>query len=724
MSGIVQYDELLALTGFDLNQQPPDPFHSLGKNPGEEDSLKWAMDAKQSVWDATRSRANKQITVSAMCQGRYYDNQDANLDFRDPKTLKFQQHSKVTIPEHHRYVNTLSARLSKFQPGIQVGPYTNEFQDKDAARVGQKVIDSLDKSLNLNLLKKKMVKKALKFGEQVVVVEWDEKGGPVDPQWHKDKKKYGDKAYSIKCKKTGEVREYDPDKPTRAGGFKLSLPLPWNVLMDPQSEPSEVQWVIICKGPQHIDNLRARFPKKKGKLNERSSKAPGVDYDDAGTYENHFDEYHLYVRSSEQLPKGKKIIFLEDLVLESGDNPLHDIEALQDSEWGDLPIERMVDIDLDGELHGFSSLYLVHNLIHAKNRIITMAYRNFQLAGHPKWLVHKGAKIQRSALGNDATLVTWHGNIPPTLAQMATIPPGSLELYNIFTAECDKVMNVHPVSSGTPPPGIKAGVAIRLLEEIEEANLTNLIDNIGNLSVALGRRLLSMAGKYMSKGAHLIRIVGEDDADVIEEFEPDILTKPFNYKLEKISNQARSPAARMQNIIDLVEVVKDSTTQEQILDAMDLIEPNKISDPGVAAVQLAEYENELCGQDKPMLEPREGERLSVHWNVHMAYYQRRGFQQLPTSAQERFREHMIGTEFLMSELAMLNPMFEQQVLSLPGYPAFYHLPPDQMAKRQALIQGPQAATQPMPEMGSEQLMNPEEMMMPQQPMTGQEIAQG
>jgi hypothetical protein len=62
MSGIVQYDELLALTGFDLNQQPPDPFHSLGKNPGEEDSLKWAMDAKQSVWDATRSRANKQIT--------------------------------------------------------------------------------------------------------------------------------------------------------------------------------------------------------------------------------------------------------------------------------------------------------------------------------------------------------------------------------------------------------------------------------------------------------------------------------------------------------------------------------------------------------------------------------------------------------------------------------------------------------------------------------------
>ena len=717
---VVHYDELVSLSGGDLDATPPAPFYSIEK---QDDELQWLQEAKQSVWNATRERANKQITMSALCRGRYYENQDAFLDFRDPRTQKNQRTTVVTLPEHQKYVNRLSNKLIKFQPGVQVGPYTNTYSDKEDARIAGKLSESLERSINLTKLLHRVTGRSFKFGEQFAVVTWNPEKGPIDPQWEADRKRFGDTAQTITKKGTGEViRKYDPDRPTRAGDYEIRLPLPWNLLLDPKDEPQDVMWIMLVEQNVHYEELKRRWKRKKATVSEwiQGAKEGKTNIDSISTpqRQDHTTVYHFYHRSCAELPKGKYLAWVDGLILERGPNPMHGIEALDESEWGDLPIERMVDLELEGELHGFSSLYLVHNGIQQRNKILSMTHRNYLMAGHIKWLVHETANVTREALGNDGTIVKWSGNQPPTLAAYNPIPPGSLELWTQLGQSTDEFMNVHPVSSGNPPPGIKAGVAIRLLEEIEETNISDRIQELGDFKIALIRRLIAMSGRFCKKGVHLIRIVGEDKTDIIEEFDPERLTKRFNYTLDKVSKMARSPAARMQQIIDLVSVVKSETTQEQILDAMNLVQPEKLTDPGVAAVTLAEYENECCAQNKEMPAPREGERFIVHWNVHSAFYQSRAFQLMPEAAQERFRKHMLATEFLLSELAAVNPMCEQQVLSLPGFPSFYHLPPEQLAKRQALIQGPQAGPPPM---GSEQLRAPEEMMMPQPQMTGAEV---
>lgn len=687
----------------------------------------WLSSTQQSTRELTQSILSKQLTNLCLERGYYWEDKDKYADFLNLRRTNAKPSTKLVVNDVRKYVQILSNKLNRFRPSVVVSPDSSEFSDKQSARVAKKVLDTQDMDLNLRELIVNNSRKCLRYGEGVMFVLWDKNKGGFSKRWQKAKEKYENKKMKIKSGKEDWV--YDPKKPESIGDLELYCASPFEYEMEQRSRPQDVGWVKLYKVVS-IDWLKREYPEKEKELGESSTHGQPQNYLDVDRIqiensEDYVVQCETWVRSSKYLPEGRYIKSVGDVILESENNPYSDIEVLKEqSEWGDLPIERMVAWQVDGQLTGESILNAVIPLIHAKNKSITLINRILVLLGYPKILAPRTAKISYKDINNDISVIEWSGQAPPQAFNFAALPNGVFEFIQYLAGECDKQMAVHPISQGAPPAGIKAGVALRLLEELEDQQLTDLIQAQNIFVLALARRRLGLASKFYKKeDGRLVRILGVDQQDVLEVFDIKDLGKKFTLRLEEAGQMARSPAARAQQILDLVQYDPQAFTPDEIKVALDLVQPERITDPAYAAVNLAEFENEQCAQNKPIPEPREGEKFMVHWNIHMSYYQRRGFAELPEEAQAGFKEHVMLTEYLMYELAQKNQAFTQELMLLRGFPAFFTLPPIQLVQQQMQAQQQQMQGQPIAPQ-QDQMMAPEQALMPQEKMSPQQITKG
>jgi hypothetical protein len=681
----ISYDEIVRI-GSELQEETQiEPIWSLNRM-SNENVLDWITRARASIWDASRERANKEITNMAMMRGIYWENQDRYADFRNLRTRQLTNTKLIAINDFYHYVDTLVSKLNKFRPGVIFSPWSNEFQDKQGATIAGRVYEAIVTTKNLAKLFMNISRRVLIGGEQFVLPLWNSEKGPISERWLKAKEKYGDRR--MRFRRDDWV--YEPDMPERIGDLCFYTPYNWRVFVDPAECPEESQWLMWCTYP-HKEEIKFDYPKygpriddyvKAMKQGSYSGSYIDTNVEEDTEYSSKIPVIYLWVRSSKYLSQGLYVKCIPgSVILEMEDNPFSEIPVLQESEWGDLPCERLTYIDSDDDLHGLSALQFIQSLVHTKNKLVSMMNKNIMMFHHHKFLVHKSAGVQFSELtANDSTVVEWAGIQEPKLVNWGMFDQGLVEFAAILNNENDKIMKIHPISQGTPPPGIKAGVALRLLEEVEDQQLTTMITKQNHFTISLARRIIGICGKYYKKGdGRLVNILGQDSVDLLDEFDPDLLSKSYNVSPEPISQFARSPAARTQQIIDLLEVTPNvPKTQEQLIDALQLVKPEKITDPAVTAIRAAEYVNELCAQNKPLPEPRPGDNYIVKWHVHMSFYQRPSFINLPKKAQQRFLDMMLGLEYLMAEHTRKNPSFRQILLTIPTWPAFYNLPPEML----------------------------------------------
>lgn len=690
------------------------PFWSL-KKPSQKDKLEWLNLARRAMWDTQRARANKDITVNAMYHGEMWADlpNTRYVDNRLPHQRKYNEKKKITVNDVYYYVDELVGKLKRFKPGVLVRPFSNEFKDRDGAQVGKRLYETYEISGKFVKSDKKVKIRTIKYGEGYNLITWDSSKGQISRRWKEANEKYGDKAHKIK--KTGWV--YDPDSPERAGDISYVSPLNWELLLGPGKTPEDVPWVMHFDY-KHKEEIKSLHSNAAGYIDSVEPVQSAKQYDDEDNTTSELRDHLLYVRfwhrAHPLLPKGKEIVFIRGKILEERDNPYSGIEALEDSEWGDLPLERMEFIESDESIHSETSIHFVLNLLHAKNMLLSMANKNIVLAGHPKFLVHRRSKVLWDRLRDNSTIVQYEGGVPPQIVNFANLPNGVFELYALLTQEADKLMKTHQISSGSPPPGITAGVALRLLEEIEDLALSTLIESQNDYTLAVARRTVALAGKFFSKDdGRMIRIVGKDNQDLLEDFDPEMLTQKYNFRVDTINQEARSPAAKQQQIIDLLEVTKDNPpTQEQLIDALELVQPDKITDPAKAAVTAAEAVYQVILSNKAPNPPRQGLNYIVYWRVLMAKAQNRGFEKLPEKAQNEFRKYMLGLEFLMDEHALRNPIFEELLYTqLPYFPAYYNTSP----RPPVPVPAPQAASASL--QGTQSLAPPDSVLAPQNQST-------
>ena len=141
------YDEILAVTG-EETVETIKPFWAREEK-DKEGTLEWLNEAHGQVYNLQRARANRLITNLALYKGIYWESQDPYADFRNLRTYRVQETRKVTVNDVYHYCSSITGKLNRIRPNVVVAPYTNEYNDKVAARVGKKVLDSIEEQFKM-----------------------------------------------------------------------------------------------------------------------------------------------------------------------------------------------------------------------------------------------------------------------------------------------------------------------------------------------------------------------------------------------------------------------------------------------------------------------------------------------------------------------------------------------------------------------------------------------
>jgi hypothetical protein len=694
----ISYDEILKQYdsgGYDATNAIK-PLWAI--KPKEDNILEWVDNSHNVLFSATREYVNKQIQNLALYKGIHYWSQDRNTDFRRPGSGRMTRDGKrIIVNDAKRLIDQKVAKVVQFMPTTMPVPASNEFSDRTAAKVAKEVLKHIAATKGKEAIFRDCCRRAFIFGEGVCLTLWNDEVGGYNEKFSKFLAKY--RKANDKYPSDSEIVKagFESDSDIFLGDIDYPLPLPWEITYDPKRCPEEVEWV---RWSRHVpfEWLKRKFPKALKSMQdmEEPIKTINVESLEVDTLSNHVLFHTTWHRSNANLKAGMVINSIPGLILDFDESPYPE---MHEGEWGNLPIERITDIDIDGHLRGHSTLTVITNLMHTRNKHLTSINRNLSLAGSPKVFIHSQSKIAYDSLSDDRqTIVEWSGQVAPHVMTLTSLPPEVFMFVENLGKEMESLAGIHPISTGSPPPGIKAGVALRLLDELENRNDAPIIKKASAFVQGIDRKTLRICGKFYNEDDNrLIKILGKDKQYIIENFDVTALSRITDVHTEQVSQASRSPASRVQNIIDMLQVApqlaQSEPTKGQILAALEFANPDELIDPATAAVYAADAENESFSAGKDVDEPRPGEDLITHWNKHLAFYQTRAYKMLPERIRESFYDHLLATEYLMWEQSIKSPAFGQRLMMLPQYPALFHMPPQIGAPLPPPEQKPQQQSQ-------------------------------
>jgi hypothetical protein len=656
--------------------QPKYPLYSLDLDDSrnEQDILRWLSSELGFLEQENEPRIRVMRRNLALYKGIQYQELETRLDARDRGTDRAQVVRKIVSNQLYDLTKNRASRLIKFKPAVAILPTNDELGDKVAAKVTKQLLDHIWYESDFEgKIQIQLVTNALVMGESYLFVLWDENKGDLNPAWVKASKEHGGKVPVLN--EDGQPTK-DPqgntvyiDRPVRTGDVKYQVWLASEILLQKKRQFVDVDY-CFTRELINTQELRQRYPEKASKIK---------DLDDAQVYDYEKMElrpargevvvYTFWHRRSAMMDKGRKIVFLKDVILENEQSPFsHD----------QLPFIRFTDIEYPGELYGVSFFENIKQLTGTYNNITNMLLRNIVLASHPKWMVPAGS-VALDRLANDLTIVQYKGPQPPVLATATTVPSDVFAFREKIKEEFQQISGVFGVSRGEPPPGIKAGVALQFLSEQESERYNELVLKYNDMILNIAKLTLAVCGDYYDESdERMIRVIGKDNSWMTKFFNVAFLEKDYDIRIQNTSALPRSIAARTQTLLDLNERFPDQFTSEQVIDLLDLGQSEKFIDAATVAVRTAQAENEELSRDtkdalsEEQLSPKEFENHIIHWREHTRLVQEYSFKyQTPDPVQKRVINHIMAHEMLMMEVAQKNPMFAQELSKLALFPMFY-----------------------------------------------------
>lgn len=634
----------------------------------EDELLKWLDKDFQNRQYIMEPKLRTQNENLALYKGIHYRSQETRSnDFRRNEGERSTRNPKIVVNHVYDMVETKTAKLNRFKPAISVIPNNNEWEDKINAKVGKKLIDARWRAVNIDAIIRDLQRACFINGEAYIHPYWNKDIGPKLPIFEELKEK-GIEVEKIDIE-TGEVVHDEDGNPVklkqsiRVGDVDYEIVIPRYLYPDNVDEWRDVKSLDHLKYIA-VQELKAMFPDKEDKIHPHK----GLKWDSESLSSKHCSNeallHRLYFKPQPFLPNGLVIHWCQDCILK--------IEKVYPLDHGEFPFIRLTDIDVTNELHSRSFIQVIRQLQRHYNNLASGIARNHGLASAPKWILPKGA-CKISSLDNEATVVEYRGGVPPRLEAPSPTSPEIFQYMNKLEEMISQKSGVHGISQGTPPPGIRAGVALQFLDEQEMERESNAISKRHNAIRDCAKQTLALMGQYYeSEDGRTIQILGKDNSYALKEFEKTDFANGYDVIIQNSSALPDSKAGKIQSIIDLSQAFPNMFVKEQVVDMLDLAASDKFKDMASAAVNAAESENDDMLGGYPVAEPKNWEDLLIHYRIHMTCLQERQFkEEVPTESRINLQEHIMATEYLMAERAKVNPLFAQKLMMLDQYPVFY-----------------------------------------------------
>lgn len=564
---------------------------------------------------------------------------------------------RVVVNEAYEIVEQKVAHIMRYKPNVIPIPANNEYNDRDAARMAEYVIDYLKEELKLEKVWEKTHRHKYILGESYVYINYDPYKGPVHPDWEKIKKERGEVRIQNHAGETISL-----DVAVRVGEVAVQVLMPHQVYIEPVEDFEEARWCVIEKIVD-IEDIRAIYGND---IDVKSIKKKTLDYPSSHGNttipSNKVRQYEIFHIGCSLMDKGRYIKVIDGHVLVNREH----IYAHRR-----LPITRLTDIDIPGDMGTMSTLENIQGLNKVYNIAITNMARAVAIVAHPRIFFKKGS-ANKADFTNGINIIEYKTE-KPTVDVPNVISRDVFAFKDELRKDIERHSGVHGISRGSPPPGIRAGIALQFLEEQENqrANAEIIKNNIAILE--FWGQVLSLVGQfYTADDGRTFKVVGKDGEFTVKSLGQADLSQPFDIRIQNTSSLPSSIAGRTQTILDYRETLGEEVVpNDQVADMLGLAQPEKFISYVSAAVRMAESENEDMFKGGKAKVELFHEHVS-HWRTHFKAMQTRGYaEDTDDNVKAVFRLHLLTHERVMYEKAITSPGYQARLNELENFPVFY-----------------------------------------------------
>lgn len=605
----------------------------------------------------------------ALYKGIHFRSQDTRTQaFNETSGSKRDlTNPKMVLNYVHDMVEMKLSKMTRFRTNTVLLPTHGEINDANNAKMIKMAVDTRWYDVNMDQYIRNQQRHAFLYGEGYIFTGWNKDIGDILPAYKKKKKK-GEKVYLYddEGNKTGEVLT----DPVHIGDVEYRNVTPDKIF--PQKQPS---WDRV----EHLteldfkekEALKKDYPNKAELLEEDNSS--NVDLVDAETFKDQGTAFFTFWhKPSKYLPKGRKIVFTENNVLENEDYPYMDKEG---NPVPYLPYDRLTDIDVPGELHGRSFIRNIKQPQRHANNLASQILRNHGIYAHPKWVAQAGT-VKREAFDNNGTIMWFKGPFAPKLVSSNPTPSEVFNYLEKLEMLIERFSGVHGISAGKIPPQISAGIALQFLDEQETERSDTLIAKKNANAINITKKTMQLMGQfYKDTDGRYAKLFGKYNEYMTKSLKDADFARSYDVRIQNASSLPLSRASKTQTLIDLKTAFPTLLKDVVVLDLLDLAQDQKFRDKATVSVKAAESENDDFFEGREVTEPKPWEDLLIHYEIHMRDIQERTFKDDTDPAnQARLQAHIMGTEMLMLDKASKNPLFRQKLLEIDSYPVFFTLP--------------------------------------------------
>lgn len=609
------------------NAKPPRPFFTvLGKS--EEALHKWLKNAFEYCREFYKPYHRSIQQNISIYQGLSYRTGITRSEYEE-KTFKEDIEISFDYPadgnNFTNYAQELTEELinsiTGAPPSIAAYPAnSDEPQDILNAVTVKLLLDTIQYDTRWTVSVPQFVRNTKIGGECWQFITWDEDKGDVFPAAKDAEKQFGGEIpltdeYGNPRKEDGEPLMLS--RPPRMGDVVIDYSMAEHVFPQPLPFGEDPEWVMRLRF-KHIDFLKTKFPNYSKNISPDKgnqwdySMNKMCDYGEIATVIEFYHKDTIYV------PGGYQCQFTTETLLETSKLKYR---------HGELPCEKLTDMDVPGVTRGVSYLRNTKNLQRMINHMHALVHRNFDLFSHPKWLVEIGSINKKHLRRMPGIIPIVPGTTPPQLLNFQATSP---EVYN-YIEKCKEeirlLSGIHPVSQGEIPAGMESGIALSLLREEENKRHSTFITKYNDWIVRVWRKVLSVASeKYSIFDKRMIRVVGKNNEYIYKVFNAAILEKPYDVRLQNQSALGDTKAAKVSGLMELFG--RGVLSKDELRENLELGNLSKIYRDSMEPQQTALWENEqmMNGQEMEVETTDDHEK---HYRIHYPILQQHHVRSMP-----------------------------------------------------------------------------------------------
>lgn len=467
-------------------------------------------------------------------------------------------HSNQILPA----VQNRTARMIKNPPKYEVRPNSMDEEDKDAAKLGQEVIDSVWDKQSINRKRIDLNMWLQECGHSYGKISWDDELGEpmIDPTTGEYLGCDGDIRFDVSsafecfpdplAKTFEDCKKFAQAKVRKLDYFRQHYPERGELVKE------EGAWLLSAQYEMRINTLNTVGPASSGTVEQMKNAAIEVSY---------------YETRSKKHPNGRHIVIANGILLKNGNLP-----------FGEIPFAKFDDVVIGGKYNSESLITHARPIQDQYNRnlVKTADWVNRCAAG--KYIAAKGHGLMQEAINDQSGEVVEYDPVvnapPPSAMSIPVIPSYLFEDKKVLKQELWEIFGLSEIAQGKLP---SAGIPARGMEILLEQDETRIgleTEQHEHSWSRIGMLILKCADKnYMMDR----KLKGKDKNQnySVKSFTGEDLRKNFDVTVVRGSTTPNVKVLKRQEILNLygqglLGNPQDPATMEKVLGMLEYGDTN------------------------------------------------------------------------------------------------------------------------------------------------------